>query len=153
MSLFLKKLSVPLRPSWSKLKNVSWKKSFIHSRLMLISSTRGKNARGERWKKRVDLLMSQKPLKKIRVCVQISCPDSWQQSCIFNIHKNQNQIPSVLRMGGQVCQSSSGDPEKHLCFKNEEWLQNISWGKLVTLTQLLSIKIWLSGSWRLTCII
>lgn len=40
--------SVPLRPSWSKLTNVSWKK-FTH--LRLISSTRGKNARRARWKK------------------------------------------------------------------------------------------------------
>jgi len=32
-----------------------------------------------------------------------------------NIHKNQNQIPAVLRMGGQVCQLLSGEPEKHHC--------------------------------------
>lgn len=59
--------------------------------------------------------MSQKPLKKIWVCVQISRPDSWQQSCNFNIHKNQNQIPAVLCMGGQVCQLLSGEPKKDLC--------------------------------------
>lgn len=74
----------------------------------------------EESEKRVDPLMSKKPLKKISSL----CPDfpsrQLTQSFNFNIHKNQNQIPAVLCMGGQVCQLLSGEPEKHLCHINKK---------------------------------